>query len=225
MTVLITGFGPFPGAPYNPTEPLVRALARRRGPTGGRRVGHIFRVSYAAVDRELPALIARERPTILIMFGLASRTKHLRIETRARNALTQLVADVGGHLPVTGAIATGAPATRPLRAPARRLLLAAMATGVPAALSHDAGRYLCNYLAWRATEAAGEGGLRLAAFIHVPLVPRTRRPEPQRAGLRRRARRPVTLDDLMAAGEAILRTAQTAARLSGSDSGTPATPH
>jgi pyroglutamyl-peptidase len=227
MTILITGFGPFPGAPYNPTEPLVMELARRRSPAGERRIAHIFRVSYAAVDRELPALIAREKPAVLIMFGLAWRTKHLRIETRARNALTQLVADVGGHLPVTTAIAAGAPATLPLRVPAQRLLLAARSTGVPVALSHDAGRYLCNYLCWRATEASSTGGPRLIAFIHVPIVPRARRhgsrrqasyrpashrPTSQRPASRRSLRRRVTLDDLMAAGEAIVRAAQTAAR-------------
>jgi len=217
MTILITGFGPFPGAPYNPTEPLVMELARRRSPAGERRVAHIFRVSYAAIDHELPALIAREKPAVLIMFGLAWRTKHLRIETRARNALTQLVADVGGHLPVTAAIAAGAPATLPLRVPARRLLLAAQSTGVPAALSHDAGRYLCNYLCWRAAEAAGNGGPRLIAFVHVPIVPRARRHgshrhASHRAALRQSPRRRVTLDDLMAAGEAIVRAAQTAVR-------------
>ncbi|HZD90599.1 MAG TPA: pyroglutamyl-peptidase I, partial [Pseudolabrys sp.] len=27
-TILVTGFGPFPGAPFNPTVPLVRRLAR-----------------------------------------------------------------------------------------------------------------------------------------------------------------------------------------------------
>ena len=30
LTVLLTGFGPFPGAPYNPTAALVHALARVR---------------------------------------------------------------------------------------------------------------------------------------------------------------------------------------------------
>ena len=59
-TILITGFGPFPGAPYNPTQPLVRRLVRRRHPAfaGVRRIAHVFPVSYEAVDRELPALIA-----------------------------------------------------------------------------------------------------------------------------------------------------------------------
>jgi hypothetical protein len=72
-TILITGFGPFPGAPFNPTAPLVEQLARRRTPVlpHVRRVAHVFPTSYQAVDRELPALLARERPDALIMFGLA----------------------------------------------------------------------------------------------------------------------------------------------------------
>ena len=58
-TILITGFGPFPGAPFNPTEPLAMELARRRHPAFAnvRRVAHVFPVSYAAIDRELPALL------------------------------------------------------------------------------------------------------------------------------------------------------------------------
>ena len=32
MRVLITGFGPFPGAPFNPSAALAKALARRRRP-------------------------------------------------------------------------------------------------------------------------------------------------------------------------------------------------
>src|SRR5262249_26784386 len=79
-TILITGFGPFPGAPFNPSEPLALELSRRRHPAfaGVRRVAHVFRVTYEAVDTELPALIAREKPAALVMFGLAARTKHMR---------------------------------------------------------------------------------------------------------------------------------------------------
>ena len=90
FTILLTGFGPFPGAPTNPTGPLVMELARRRHPAyaGVRRIAHVFQTSYDAVDRELPVLPrAGANPTHLLMFGLASRTRHLRIETRARNAL------------------------------------------------------------------------------------------------------------------------------------------
>ena len=32
LRILLTGFGPFPGAPYNPTQPLVARLAQLRRP-------------------------------------------------------------------------------------------------------------------------------------------------------------------------------------------------
>jgi pyroglutamyl-peptidase len=184
---------------------LALELARRRHPAfaGVRRVAHVFRVTYEAVDAELPALIAREKPAALVMFGLAARTKHMRIETRARNVLTRVLPDADGQIRTAATIAPGAPVALSLRAPAHRLLLAALASGVPAALSHDAGRYICNYLCWRAAEAAGAGALRLAAFIHVPRV--------RRAQVHRR-RPGLTLDDLARAGEAIVRTALAAAR-------------
>src|SRR5437016_2508623 len=103
FTILLTGFGPFPGAPFNPTGPLVRKLARQRNPAfaGVRRIAHVFDTSYATVDRELPALIARDRPDAIVMFGLAARSQALRIETRARNALARRLPDAAGVLPVT----------------------------------------------------------------------------------------------------------------------------
>jgi pyroglutamyl-peptidase len=207
LTILITGFGPFPGAPFNPTESLAKDLARRRHPAFAnvRRVSYVFTVSYAAVDRELPALIGRERPDVLIMFGLALRTAHLRIETRAHNRLTRAMPDIEGMLPLSGTIMAGAVTALPLRAPAQRLLIAAQSTGLPAALSHDAGRYLCNYLCWRAAEATLQGAPRLASFIHVPCVP---------SAPMHRLRRPrFLLDDLTDAGEAIVRAAIVAARV------------
>ncbi|TMJ91790.1 MAG: pyroglutamyl-peptidase I [Alphaproteobacteria bacterium] len=209
-TILITGFGPFPGAPFNPSEPLALELARRRHPAfaGVRRVAHVFRVTYEAVDTELPALIAREKPAALVMFGLAARTKHVRIETRARNVVTRILPDADGQIRTAANIAPGAPVALSLRAPAHRLLLAALASGVPAALSHDAGRYICNYLCWRAAETAGAGTLRVAAFIHVPKVRRAQVQRPRAA---------LTLDDLARAGEAIVRTALAAARPFGAD--------
>jgi pyroglutamyl-peptidase len=211
MVILITGFGPFPGAPFNPTEPLVMALERRRHPANVRRIAHVFRVTYEAIDRELPALLARVRPDALIMFGLAGRTRHVRIETRARNAITRTVPDAGGTLPVTATIVAEGPDALALRAPTQKLVAAARAAGVPAAASRDAGRYLCNYLCWRAAEVADAP--RLVAFIHVPRIfaPTGRRlADPSKA---RSGRQPLmTLDDLAAAGEAIVQAAIAALR-------------
>jgi len=176
--------------------------SRRLALTGVRRTSHVFCTSYEAVDRELPALLARTKPDVLVMFGLAARTRHVRMETRARNSYSRTIPDAAGHRPRTGTIAPGAAATRGLRIPARRLLKAAQATGVKARVSHDAGRYLCNYLCWRATEAAAcPGGPKVAAFVHVPNV---------RATGTRRA--PLTLHRLVRAGEAIVLAAIAAGR-------------
>ena len=43
----------------------------------GTGVAHVFRVTYEAVDRELPDLLARVKPDALLMFGLAGRTRRL----------------------------------------------------------------------------------------------------------------------------------------------------
>src|SRR6059036_1121875 len=147
LRILITGFGPFPGAPYNPTQALVARLLRLRRPAFAdvEMSGHVFPVTYKAVDRELPELLANRRPDALLMFGLASRTPHLRIETRARNAVTTLWPDADHARVRKGSIAGGADAMM-FGPHIAKLLRAADSTGVDARASRDAGSYLCNYL-------------------------------------------------------------------------------
>ncbi len=207
-TILVTGFGPFPGAPFNPTGPLVQRLARMRRPAlaDTKIVPHVFPTSYAGVDRDLPRLLALHRPDALLMFGLAPRAKTIRVEARARNAVS-LLPDAGGGALVRHAIAPGGPPATALPAPARHLLAAVRSARVPAGLSRDAGRYLCNYLCWRAAAAAaGPGGPRIAAFIHVPPVRRV--PVP-RARVKKRRLAPA---DLLRAGGALLRAVASARR-------------
>jgi pyroglutamyl-peptidase len=200
LRILITGFGPFPGAPYNPTQPLVARLLRLRRPAFSdvELTGHIFPVTYKAVDRELPQLLAERRPHALLMFGLASRTSYVRIETRARNAVTMLWPDADHTRVRKGAIAGDADA-KMLGPHTANLLRAAIGTGVDARASRDAGSYLCNYLSWRAIEATcRDNGPRLAAFVHVPPVGR------DRASLRKNMTPRITLEELVDAGEAML---------------------
>jgi pyroglutamyl-peptidase len=199
VRILLTGFGPFPGAPANPTMPLVKRLAALRRPAldDVELSSHIFHVTYRTVDRELTELLARLRPHAMLMFGLAARTAHVRIETRARNAVTTTFPDADRAIARKGSIVPGADpiAFGPHTA---RLLSAARATGIDAQASRDAGSYLCNYLSWRAIEATqAEDGPRLAAFIHIPLL--------ARAGTSwRRGSTRITLEDLVDAGEAML---------------------
>jgi pyroglutamyl-peptidase len=194
MRVLITGFGPFPGAPFNPSAALAKALACRRRPAlaGIERATHVFETTYASVDRDLPKLFA-QKPDVVLMFGVAGRRRQLCIETRARNAVSLLFPDANRHRPRHGVIKLRGPAALTGNAPFARL---AGAAGAQARLSRDAGNYLCNYLYWRALEQA-RGTRPLVQFVHVP-------PISAKPGPRRRANRPPTLAQLLRPAEALL---------------------
>lgn len=206
ITLLITGFGPFPGAPFNPTELLLARLARRRRPAliSVRAIHHVFPTSYAAVDAQLPALLKQHQPNAILMFGLAGRTKDIRIEMQARNRRAQAFPDIDRTVSPHGTIRSGAQAMRG-RAPFTRLVAAVRAAGLRVRLSRDAGSYLCNYVYWRALEAAARpGGPGVIAFVHIPRL-RTRSPRTGRPSA-------PTIDQLTQAAQAIMLATATASR-------------
>jgi pyroglutamyl-peptidase len=200
LTILLTGFGPFPGAPSNPTGVLVQRLARLRRPALAdvRLVPHVLPTSYRAVDIDLPQLLGDLKPDGVLMFGLSAKATCLRVETRARNALSAF-SDVDGQRSLSTCIVPGGPGAITFSIPATTLALAARRTRVQTVTSRDAGRYLCNYLSWRAIEAAAAPhGPKFAAFIHVPKL---------RHGTRRRRSGATPwwrMADLLRGGEAIL---------------------
>jgi pyroglutamyl-peptidase len=196
-TVLLTGFGRFHGAPVNPSGLLACKLARVRRPAFAdtKRVAHVFATSYAAVDRQLSALIAHNQPDAIVMFGLASRTRHIRIEVQARNRMLVLFPDAAGFSPRARAIHAHGPARLSGRAPFSRLLAVARGHGSAVALSRNAGAYVCNYCYWRAIEGAPH--TPVVVFIHVPKVRSARPRTPKRPRAPRFA-------NLVKAGEAIL---------------------
>ena len=196
MRVVLAGFGPFPGVPFNPSAVLVGELARRRRPALADivRTTHVFATSYAAVDRDLPKLFA-EKPDLVLIFGVAGRRRYLSVETRARNALSVLYPDVSGHRPARGTIERGKPGALRGAAPFAQLLGAMRPSGFPARLSRDAGRYLCNYAYWRALERARETPT-LVQFVHIPYIKLPRR--------HRSRRKTLAFPPLLAAAEMLL---------------------
>jgi len=188
MRVILTGFGPFPGVPFNPSAKLVKALARRRRPALAEieRITHVFDTTYDSVDRDLPKLFA-QHPDIVLMFGLAGERRQLCIEMRARNAVSLLSPDASGHRGKEGVIVRGGPASRRGAAPFAELIGAVRGSRFPVRSSRDAGRYLCNYSYWRGLEAA-QRRRTLVQFVHIPRVRfsprRARRPGPRRSSFR-----------------------------------------
>ena len=138
---------------------------------------HIFPVTYQRGRSRTAVVLAKHRPDAMLMFGLAARTKHLRIETRARNAVTLLWPDAAQTRVRKGTIGLG-PDAMMFGPHSQKLLRAARATGIDARSSRDAGAYLCNYLSWRAIESVNtDKHLQLASFIHIPLLARDTTPQ------------------------------------------------
>ena len=209
MRVVIAGFGPFPGAPSNPSGRLAVALARRRRPALDEIeiTSHVFATSYAAIDRDLPKLLAH-KPDVMLIFGLAAHRRQICIETRARNARSILFPDVAGYRPAHSAIESGETSALRGNAPFPRLLNALRQTALPARLSRDAGAYLCNYAYWRALQHS-ENGKPLVQFTHIPAIDLKSR----RGAFRRRA---PALHRLATAGENLLIALLAASRYSSS---------
>lgn len=233
LRVVVTGFGRFPGAPVNPTAVLAgRLVHSRRAALAGLSVAaHVFATRYQAVDLDLPGLLAREKPDALIMFGVAVRAKHVRVELVARNRKSILFPDAGGATAAGPVITPGGPAMRRGHFSPPAILAALRGVGVPAVTSRNAGPYLCNYVYWRALERVAQPGApRVMLFVHVPpvcITPRPLQPVPISKGsparpqicdrsMRRRtdlARRlKLSPADLRRAGEAVLLAAAAMAR-------------
>lgn len=167
-TLLVTGFGPFPGWERNPTPPMVKAVTALRLP-GVRIVGHVFNTVYAEVARDLPALIARHRPDAVLLFGLAGRTGHVRIEKHAHNVTTRRVPDASGVFHTSADIVADGPWRVPTPFVTGALTERLRRAGLHARLSPSAGEYLCNFAYWLALEAVARRQVGRALFVHVPL--------------------------------------------------------
>jgi pyroglutamyl-peptidase len=164
--ILVTGFGPFPGAPTNPSAEIALWLARSKRAARFARVrAAVIPTVYAEIS-EFPHLIEREKPDAVLMFGLAGKTPWLRIETFGRNRASLFHADAARGK-AGQVLVRGEASVLPVRAPVRRLLQAARGAGVEARLSGDAGGYLCNAAIFHALLSA-KGKKPLVAFVHVP---------------------------------------------------------
>lgn len=173
--VLITGFGRFPGAPSNPSGALAAALARRRRPAlAGMTLRAQVLPTTWEVAADFGATLARIDPDIVLMIGLAARRRHLCVETLAVNRAGGFP-DARRRRPAGRRLDAAGPATIDACAHAATLVRALRLAGVPARASHDAGRYICNALAYGAYGHAHRTGRpRLAVFVHIPRPDRGR---------------------------------------------------
>ncbi len=181
--ILVTGFGPFPKVPRNPTARLARTIADspRLKRLGIRSRALVLTTAYGALGRELEPALASQRPRALLMLGVAARSVRPRIEMRALNRRSLLFPDIEGRTGRSPALQAGAPFALRGRGSFPPLLRRLRAAGLDAFLSRDAGRYLCNAGYYAALAHPALAG-RPTLFVHIPM--------PRRAAGGRTDRRP-----------------------------------
>ncbi len=168
-TILVTGFSPFPGAPVNPTERLVRRLPKRIGHHRSG-VAFVFRVlpTTWAARQDVTDVLRRDlQPDAIVHFGVDGSRRTLNVETRAVNRATRVRPDASGTAPERPELRPGQERSRTATLNARALRDAAATDGAPVQLSLDAGTYLCNATLW---DSIGSGIPSI--FVHVPSLPR-----------------------------------------------------
>lgn len=161
--VLVTGFGPFPGAPTNPTLDMLRLLRV----DGVDDVDLAFARLPVTFDGVAPALraAARHRPDAVLLLGLATSRRILHVETLARNIAGTARPDTAGDVPASIALVDGAPPMRRATWPTEAVLVALRDAGHEATLSDDAGDYVCNAALYH---ALGDRLAPVIGFLHVP---------------------------------------------------------
>lgn len=172
LRILVTGFSPFPGAPVNPSEELVR-LFQQREPRFGEDIeldALLLKTSYAAVGETLASIGETQPPDIALHFGLARSAKGFRLERVARNVVSCASPDAVGYLPGDSTICVGAEAiesTLPLADIHRALT----ERNIPVEYSDSAGDYVCNFTFYSALGGLfGRFNPRMCGFIHIPYL-------------------------------------------------------
>lgn len=169
-TVLVTGFGPFPGVGHNVSGDLAPALAASATKSFSRYrfVPAVLPVDWRQTPRALAALLARHRPAVALHFGVARSATGFRLETQAHNAC-RTAEDAAGRLPLEAALSPAGVDVRVATLPVVAIATRLAAEGLPVTVSENAGGYLCNAVLYQALSyaSAAETACRIG-FVHIP---------------------------------------------------------
>ena len=161
--VLVMGFGPFGSIADNPTEAMVKTL----GLEYAHIECHVLETSYRYVTQEIPVLIRRCSPDVVVLFGYAPNADVIRLESVARNRSDVSIRDVEGSVAEGSVIADG-PEQYKSTLPISRIEQALSLQGIDSVRSREAGGYVCNYSFYLLMHVAEIHGIKIAGLIHVP---------------------------------------------------------
>jgi pyroglutamyl-peptidase len=171
---LLTGFERFGELRVNPSalvvEDILRRLARGVSDSRPSLVGEILKTEFQAAESRIRGLIRAHRPETVIAVGVAPRATGMRLERVAANVDDARLPDNAGYQPNGVPIVADGSPTLIATLPLERMLDGILDLGIPASISDDAGRYVCNHVMYSALDEIRRGGFGTrCGFIHVPL--------------------------------------------------------
>jgi pyroglutamyl-peptidase len=169
-TILLTGFGPFPGTDSNATAELVPEVAeaaRDRFP-GHEVISEVLPVEWSRGPQVLKRLLSRARAVLVLHFGVSPHARGFQIELVGRNVCGPRE-DASGALPPGDQVIASGPAMLASTLPAERVIARLLREGFPCSTSTNAGNYLCNSVMYHSLSTARASSTPfLSGFIHVP---------------------------------------------------------
>lgn len=171
MKLLLTGFEPFGESKVNPSEQVVRSLARQ-GIDGVDIYTVILPVQRTRGPETLVRAVQGTQPDAVLCLGEASRRMAISIERVAINLMDYRIPDNAGEQVVDVPVVPGGPAGYFCTLPVRAMLKAVGAAGIPAELSLSAGSFLCNQVIYTLLHHLASHHLETrAGFVHLPRLP------------------------------------------------------
>lgn len=168
MRVLVSAFEPFDGQAENASWQGVRLI-------GGESIAGaavemvLLPVLFGTSFDRLWAEVEKRRPDLLLMVGEAGERTEICVERIACNLQDASIPDNAGSQPRGAPVIAEAPHEYSVPLPVEVIAAAVAAAGIPARISDNAGRYVCNDLYYRVQHRlSAEPGQLPALFVHVP---------------------------------------------------------
>jgi len=139
--ILVTGFEPFGGDAFNPSQAVALALDGRV--IAGRRVaGAVLPCVFGRANEVLRRLLRRHRPELVVCLGLAASRGEITPERVAINVDDARIPDNAGAQPVDRPIARGGPAAYFSTLPVKAIVAALLVRRPPASMLQPAATFV-----------------------------------------------------------------------------------
>jgi pyroglutamyl-peptidase len=172
MRITVMAFDAFGGLPSNSSEVAVLELARGgSGWAPGVLDILVLPTVYGLADQSVRGFLHSTAPDLILMTGMASSSRAMLIETRARNLDACPEPDNAGEVRLADQVRRDGPEFYSATIDVLALYRGLRARGIPALISDDAGGFVCNHAFYVTCHEIERAGLPTqCGFLHLPSI-------------------------------------------------------